>query len=532
MLKQQEQQTAETSAPAYQSSFAPQEVPQASQEQAAQAIGTGASPSAETNAAPSFRARFRSSMNRTKSLIVRADGFTLSLFKNNRTARFWTLAALCTLVLCLLQFWRAYHGQGWGVWSWLMQSAKTKTVYDPVKGITLETDYRQPHLITLAQPLLAVGAVVFAWMQFKRNYDQKERDIERQKNEFIKKQEADRRQFEEKAQEDRFKDIQDRFASDDPRTRANAALRLAEMARQHKPNAEDESVCEENYPFFLRAAAPLAIALLIEENPSVQSANKDALADIAKWIKGKQRNDRLLRTLIAKLYSANLTAKSTFIKSFAEYSSDIPAEALNLSIVATFAPFTTNDEATRQTLEYMKTEDDFRSYRRVHRKLHRGIPQDDQHNLLEQMETNARRLIDTRDALALALCALSTPRPIPKPASEAESEQAWRNYSKRFGINLRGAFLAGATLTNAVLIGADFTKAYLRGAKLDYAKLMGATVVTRLYGTLLYKARVVNMDGTNPATMPRVSWENAEFLGASGEDEELRNLLEHLHPNH
>ena len=519
---------ADNSAPSYKSSYAPQEQAQEADVEA-DASGDATTPPApvRTNAAPLPLASVRSSVIRSikhsKLLITRADAFTLSLFKRNRTARFWASTALITFALCLLQFWRAHHGQGWGIWAWLMESAKTKTAYDPTKGITLETDYRQPHFITLAQPLLAVGAGVIAWMQFKRNYEQKEKDIERQKNEFIKKQEADRLQFEEKAQEDRFKDIQDRFASSDDKTRANASLRLAEMALLPKPDAKDKPICDENYPFFLRAVAPLAIALHMEEDASVRSANKEALSVIVEWVKGKEKNDLLLRALIAKLYNANLTAKRAFIKALAEHSNTQPNGDPDVELLTAFAFFTDNKEATQRTLRSLINTPDFKRDCIIDQKLHGISPNEliqTTGRLLAQVKLEARRLMDTRDALAIALCGLSY--------SEEQlvlklHQTKWGHYERQFDLQLDRAFLAGANLSGANLIAAQLTGAYLNRAQLDFAKLAWASLNTELYMTRLYKAvvDVVDNEDSRCLTYFHPSWREADFTGSYNKDWKL-----------
>lgn len=82
-----------------------------------------------------------------------------------------------------------------------------------------------------------------------------------------------------------FKDVQSRLASQDEKTRAAAALPLAERATRDYPQASTPSPAPsakaslfhaENTPSFLRAAQPFAIALTIGACGAIRSATTGA----------------------------------------------------------------------------------------------------------------------------------------------------------------------------------------------------------------------------------------------------------------
>jgi hypothetical protein len=64
-------------------------------------------------------------------------------------------------------------------------------------------------------------------------------------------------------------DILNRFASENPIIRANAAIRLGEIARKNWPGRSKKKT-RDNYPFFPDASSQLAAALHMEENEAVR----------------------------------------------------------------------------------------------------------------------------------------------------------------------------------------------------------------------------------------------------------------------
>ncbi len=426
----------------------------------------------------------------------------------------------------------------------------------------------------IATVLGNTALAIFAWFQFRRNYDQKEKQF---KDDLQQKQ----TQFEEKTQEDRFKDIQDRFADADDKTRANAALRLAEMAQLPKPDAKGKPVCDENYPFFMRATAPLAIALHMEKDASVRAANKEALANMVIWVRAREESADLLCTLIAKLYDANIIAKRAFITAFAEYCNTQQgtsvedgqlSENLEWELLSSVASFTGNTQQTKTTLVSMMKTDEFVSGCTIHQKMH-GLSLPDLRKmegvLLSQVKLESARLIDTRDALACALRAL--PSHINLSEIGISLDHVFLTGAKLTGINLigaklsfahlegtylnkahlentlldhahlegarlsntylQGANLARAELRNAKLTSARLQKAHLRSAHLEGAQLQGANLEgaqlrwTHLEGTRLKGTILESPDGSNKADFASSNWRTADFTDgfSDTEDENLWN---------
>lgn len=370
-------------------------------------------------------------------------------------------------------------------------------------------------------------------VQAEKAHTQKEEQF---KNDQLQKQ----MQFEEKAQEDLFKDTKDRFANPtDPKTRALAAQSLAEMAQLPRPNAKGKPICDANNPFFLRAAAFLTTALHMEENDSVRAANKKALANMVDFVKGKEENDLLLRALIKDLYEANQTAKRAFIKSLAEFcpSKESGTEP-DFELLTAAAPFTDRKDATEITLRSLMATDEFTTDRAIYSELMKeGRAVSD--SLLKVYQTDAARLIDTRDALAVALCTLSRSNNLPK-ADAAHGE--WYLYSEEFGLGLNGVFLAGAHMEEAELSGAKLNGAQLYGAQFTRANLSGANFTgahfsgARLTGAQLTGASIQNAqlsgailefpDGSSPHSAFYSNWRQANFTNDNGiKDERVWELL-------
>jgi len=107
----------------------------------------------------------------------------------------------------------------------------------------------------------AAGTITAAWITFAWQYDLRRM----QEDQFRDKQKADQEHFESQSLDTQFKDIQDRFASENPIQRAHAANRLAEMAGKRSPGKPEEPTVE-NYPYFPRAVSHLVTALHIEED--------------------------------------------------------------------------------------------------------------------------------------------------------------------------------------------------------------------------------------------------------------------------
>lgn len=117
--------------------------------------------------------------------------------------------------------------------------------------------------------------------------------------------------------------------------------------------------------------------------------------------------------------------------------------------------------------------DAFKAYNAIHQQVH-GLTEDDLHklegSLLSQVRLEAARLMDVRDALTVALCALSPPRNMPQVDPEDEN---WLRFKFRRGLMLESAFLAGAYLLGAQLPAVNFRGACLTDAGFHHANLEG-----------------------------------------------------------
>ena len=124
-------------------------------------------------------------------------------------------------------------------------------------------------------------------------------------------------QFDRDALEKQFKDVQDRFTNADDKTRANAALQIAEMATIRYPGRGCACTAKNN-PFFPRAASQFAIAINMEKDASVRAAIMEALRIMTTFAE-KKPGEELLVFLIRTLADANRTAYRNFLKTFAAY---------------------------------------------------------------------------------------------------------------------------------------------------------------------------------------------------------------------
>jgi hypothetical protein len=137
-------------------------------------------------------------------------------------------------------------------------------------------------------------------------------------------------QFDRQALESLFTDILNRFASENPIIRANAAIRLAEMVQKKWPGRPNKKT-PGNYPFFPDATSQLAAALHMESNQAVRNEVVKALARVTEF--AKQDDQALLHLLILELSDANRSAKASFVEAFAEWCSrfiELTAESLRL----------------------------------------------------------------------------------------------------------------------------------------------------------------------------------------------------------
>lgn len=380
--------------------------------------------------------------------------------------------------------------------------------------------YVLPPIITL----LGQGAIAwFAWKQFQKNYEQKNREIDDRDRQFkeaevsraaqFKEAEGNRAaQFRSKELQDQFGDIQNRLASPEPIIRANAALRLAQFGETRKPGVEDdEPRTKDDCPYFVPVASQLATALYLEPNPAIRKAIREAIKNLISFANTKEDDQPLLHALIERLADANRTARDNFIRAFAEWTvadedwqmlqgteyddpeheiwEDGETKAYHLrnnvfGFLASVAPFCREQKTTRLVLETLITfgarKDDegkpsqgstFAVQRR--KSLQKRKAQKDATEqakldalLLPSLETAAQQLIDTRDALAEGLNALTKPKSFTLPFTP--------NWRREHALNLSYCFLSGSQIWETHLEGANFSSAHLEGAYLTVSHLEGA----------------------------------------------------------
>lgn len=312
----------------------------------------------------------------------------------------------------------------------------------------------------------------------RKEYDQRER-----------KQAEDRLQAARTEQAKEFKDLLDRFASPDEKTRIYAALRLGEFAQKLSPGAEPGGVRNDtHYPLFLPATSALSVGLIVEESVQVRQAMLEAIRGMAEFARnGQEREDCLLYSLIEKAAHANRTTKDAFIDALADYAAfaDLSGEATEekpdtlLARLVTLTAFTDKPETTRICLQNLMETDRYKApyQMQLARPKAKEPEAKDQteRRLSEKVEESTARLRDTRDALAVCLNALVRPHELPPEDEEPEEIQkyvfVWRRSPH---IDLKHCFLAGASLHRAHLEGLFMNGAHLEGSDLCSARLESA----------------------------------------------------------
>lgn len=285
-------------------------------------------------------------------------------------------------------------------------------------------------------------------------------------------------QFDRGELEARFKDVQDRFASPDTRTRASAALRLADMGMTRGPG-RPHTVTDRSRPFFLRATAQLSISLYMEEDARVRATLEEALRTLVDFA-ARRPSEKLLDGAIEKLADANKTARAEYCRALAEYANAVPD--LNTpeqtKLLCTVSPFCVKEATTAATLEDLMREPGFASHKVVYAKR-RNQPvggqerRDAYDRALATVENCASRLIHTRDVLAYAL----------------------RVKREHWDFRWTGLFLAGTSFVRVKSKSVDFSGAYLQGTNFANAKLPDANMVdSKLQGATFDGAHLREAD--------------------------------------
>ncbi len=279
--------------------------------------------------------------------------------------------------------------------------------------------------------------------------------------------------FDRQSLDAQFTDILNRLSNKDSAAiRANAALRLAEMARQQAPG-KNKGITPESYPFFERASSQLATMLHMEDEQVVRDEVIKAIGKMAEF--AEKGNQHLLHILIANLADANRSAKKAFIDALAQFTYFTNHEADYLQELSGIARLSISHSATLLCLESLIQEDECLNAAVYYGTLRNAQSQEVAHEHEKEVHINIRsrsaKLVDTRNALVIALRSLSIPSDVPEDLTQL------RNWRRTFPIDLNSCFLAGVNLLNVHLPGADMNYTHLQGSRFDGADLRGARLV-------------------------------------------------------
>jgi uncharacterized protein YjbI with pentapeptide repeats len=346
----------------------------------------------------------------------------------------------------------------------------------------------------------------------------------------IKRRGERRRQ--ENALEQRFGDALARFSDEhDPKARANAADRLAEMARQRYPGRRAR-LSQESYPIFERAASRLATALCSEEEDEVRGAVVSCLGSMVEF--GKGGDQALLRVQIRELARANRTCKEALQRDLGEYWS-LRREANDdvdecLWPLLRCLPLCKHEAGTLACLRDLAgIQDCLEAAEAV--PARRGAEAADdkvEDRVLERLKARAAHLRDCETALVDSLHALpgsgnlssdSRPNNDRSPAPDAPD----LHECCLAGADLEGCRLSGADLSHTELHGVGFRAAELAGAKLDDAHMQWANLEEALLrGARLENARLQSAD-LGHALLRKAHLRGAHFEGATLRRADLRD---------
>lgn len=280
-------------------------------------------------------------------------------------------------------------------------------------------------------------------------------------------------------QASQFTEAQTRLGSPDAKTRAVAALQLADLALLPKPTAGGGAFDAENYSRFASTGAQMALALQMEQNPDVRAALGQATQKLTAFA-GEKKNMAWQYALANQLADANRRVKQSFTQTLARYAAaNEVTKPPTLRVLSTVAPFAARPETTMVVLKGVMATDRFRADKRIGIRLRDAQTFAQRRaadaSLLAAVQLRATHLVDSRDALADALRAL-------KPASEpAPTLPAAATKQSKRTLQLADCFLCGADLRGAFLNNADVTGADVNGALLAGADLTMANVEAALH---------------------------------------------------
>jgi hypothetical protein len=383
-------------------------------------------------------------------------------------------------------------------------------------------------------------------------------------------------QFENQLLNDQFIDIQNRFTDPDIKTRAGAAVRLAEIARSLRPGRIEKATgSRERYPYFLSAASQLAVALQTESEDAVRDTLLQSvlsLGDFARSVSETEGDEALHVDLLEKLADANRAALRAFCKALAEYDVFVEYEVRavqgereaeeRMARLDPVAPFCKEAGLNRVCLYHLRQSEesrrDYALFVSLRQAQNKGETGGAEGWLLDRVRLAAVRLLASRDALASALRAPVVEEPrrpterlrmqaVQKAGVEATPRRVvpgqaniMRKRTRERTLNLSDCLLAGAdlreaqlqeaTLTGAQLHGANLTGAQMQGADLLGAQLQGATLTRCKIGGINYEQSVAA--DYLCANFRGADWASADFRHPAhvSEDIRLKQWLERNFP--
>lgn len=262
--------------------------------------------------------------------------------------------------------------------------------------------------------------------------------------------------------------------------RANAAIRLAEMAQQRYPGKSDRKE-PESYPYFSRAASQLATTLRMEEDAQVRRETVEALRQMTEFA-AEAEKQILLYKLIGFLADTNREAREAFSVILSEHAfamkrpqdngeetgdPDDPKHTTDpLFDIVHLTPFCIGKENVEEInwwcLKTLMATDKAQARWRVLNTYNA-----DNANASQQRDLSAERTKMRQQIEHQAACLITTRNALTNALKGLKGHQ----YPE---LNLRSVFLSGVDLTKAHLAKAKLQKSWLQGTTLHSANLEDA----------------------------------------------------------
>ncbi len=336
-------------------------------------------------------------------------------------------------------------------------------------------------------------------------------------------------QLEYTALELKYSDIQNNLVSQSPEIRASGLLDLKELAQTHI------SGLREPYPFFFCAVTHLTAVLYLESEIAPRNQALESLEEMAGFAHDSEPH--LLDSLVNDLAHVNRTSLSMLSDALADHFGSMESvSSENYELILPLVRFTDSEETDRAVLHDLIDSPLCQDSLAARRILHKGVisQKTDEAALLKRIRNAAIKLRDTRNALAQALRALSTPSDIP---TDKDALRGWKrirplilhtcflvgtdlNKTQLHGVDLNHAALQAANLTDCQLMNSDMTAANLRNAQLFAAKLDNA----KLWSANFQEATLTSAR-LHGADMSRAQLQRAHLIGADLKDTCLWQII-------